>query len=119
MLVAPGTYSENLRVDSKSVTVRSSAGSAKTILDGMRKGPVISLTGLPSNTDVIDGFTIRNGATTLSPSDGGVSAQSVSYTVQNSVVTGNYGYGIHSTFSRATLLNNRISVVGPGTPDSY
>ena len=120
VLVAPGTYAANLKVTGKSITLRSESGAAQTVLDGSQTGPVLSLSGAATISDVVDGFTIRNGTSPgYSPPDGGIVAQTVSVTVQNNIIEGNYGYGIHGTFSRMTILNNQISTVGPGSASSY
>jgi hypothetical protein len=41
-LVAPGTYYENINFMGKAITVTSSAGAAQTIIDGGKKGPVVT-----------------------------------------------------------------------------
>jgi pectin methylesterase-like acyl-CoA thioesterase len=42
VLVAPGTYNENIDFDGKAITVTSSGGAAGTIIDGGSNGPAVS-----------------------------------------------------------------------------
>src|SRR5215471_2526966 len=41
VLVAPGTYTENINFNGKAITVTSSVGAAQTIIDGGAKAPVV------------------------------------------------------------------------------
>jgi hypothetical protein len=66
VLVEPGTYYENIPVWRKVITLISSAGAEKTILDGSipiegRHESIIYSAGYQSPTLFIDGFTFRNG----------------------------------------------------------
>ncbi len=60
VVVASGTYFENLHVD-KSVTLVATAGAAVTTLDGGRIGRVIFARGTGAESVAIVGFTITNG----------------------------------------------------------
>ena len=42
VLVAPGTYNENIDFKGKGITVTSSGGAAKTIIDGASAAPAVS-----------------------------------------------------------------------------
>jgi hypothetical protein len=67
VLVAPGTYNENINFNGKAITVTSSGGAASTIIDGGAT-PGLAVVAFQSNetrTSVISNFTIRNGG--LSP----------------------------------------------------
>ena len=64
VLVAPGTYCENLNwPNTHGIDLRSEAGEESTIIDGNSSGPVIriSVTVNADSTTMISGFTIRNG----------------------------------------------------------
>ncbi|MDP2897844.1 MAG: right-handed parallel beta-helix repeat-containing protein [bacterium] len=66
IIVAPGTYFENLQFSGADVVLRSSDPSdpavvAGTVIDGEGAGSVIRLTGGETESCVISGFTIRNG----------------------------------------------------------
>ena len=79
VLVAPGTYVENLTFLGKAITVVSAGGPATTIIDGNFAGPVVSFTAGEPRTAVLRGFTLQHGATTFS--GGGVLIQSSSPTI--------------------------------------
>ena len=61
ILVAPGTYGENIDLACKSITVASEAGEAETVIDGNRVGSVVIASCGDTGVATIDGFTIRNG----------------------------------------------------------
>ena len=118
VLVAPGTYYENLQVQNKSITVRSDKGAAQTILDGGKKNVVANISaGIGFNT-TLDGFTIQNGATSLSPSNGGVVAYGFA-TIQNNVIRENWGYGINVQGGSVNILNNHIVTTAPSASQGY
>ena len=70
--VASGTWFENLTIDTKEITLISSAGAATTTLDGSHLGPVLKITNTPGIATVVSGFTLQNGSP-LGSSQGSVS----------------------------------------------
>src|SRR5438094_9074035 len=70
VLVAPGTYVENIDFSGKIITVVSSGGPANTIIDGGQNGIVVNFANAEPRAAVINGFTIRNAAF---PANGGYS----------------------------------------------
>ena len=60
VLVADGTYTENLDID-KDIKIISENGAEKTIIDGAQKGTTISFSSNTTREAIIDGFTITNG----------------------------------------------------------
>lgn len=79
VLVAPGTYVENLFYHGKAITVRSRYGPANTTIDGNQSGSVVAFMLSEHEDSVLDGFTITNGSGTwigtslfLSGSGGGI-----------------------------------------------
>jgi hypothetical protein len=113
VLVAPGTYYENLTIDTKEIVIRSSDGAAKTILDGSKIGVVVTITNTPSLATTIDGFTIRNGHTPFTPSDGGIFLRNAGATIQNNTISGNYGWGIDANISSINALSNHFVTTAP------
>jgi hypothetical protein len=118
VLVAPGTYYENLQVQNKSITVRSDKGAAQTILDGGKKNVVANISAGVGFNVTLDGFTIQNGATSLSPSNGGVVAYGFA-TIQNNVIRGNWGYGITVQGGSVNILNNHVVTTAPADSQGY
>src|ERR1700733_10927393 len=58
VLVAPGTYNENIDFKGKAITVTSSDGATKTIIDGGSKAPAASFITNETSASTISGFTI-------------------------------------------------------------
>lgn len=115
VLVAPGTYNENISFEGKGITVTSSGGATVTIIDGGSKGgqATVVFAHAETNTSIISNFTIRGGGDTIfnGSSDGGIYVSNSSPTIQNNIVTANYCHNIDVEFGTATILNNEISGV--------
>ncbi len=108
VLVAPGTYVESIDFSGKAITVRSSAGPAKTIIDGRNaQAPVVRFGSGETNNSVIAGFTIENG------NSGGVSINFASPVVQGNLIRNNAsgeGGGLSVTgSSTARILRNVLT----------
>jgi len=65
ILVKPGCYRENIRVNHKSLEIISTAGPRETIIDGNANGTVLTFNGLGDKKLVLEGFTIINGTGTM------------------------------------------------------
>ena len=65
VLVAPGTYTENITFRGKVLTLRSEAGAGATVIDGNQAGTVVTFDGGETRFAVLEGFTITNGMTSL------------------------------------------------------
>jgi predicted outer membrane repeat protein len=61
VLVAPGTYTENIDFLGKAITVKSTEGAEKTIIDGAQSGAVVIFLHGEDENSVLDGFTLTNG----------------------------------------------------------
>ena len=120
VLVAPGTYYENLLVQNKSIALKSIAGAATTIIDGGRHDVTLQLSDTPDLTMLVTGFTFRGGGTPISPSNGGITLFGFA-TITDNIIQNNYGYGISVLGGTADILNNHISTVSPtaGQPQCY
>ena len=116
MLVAPGTYLENIDFQGKAITVTSSDGAAVTIVDGGGAGPVASFKSGEGAGSVLNGLTLRNG----SPSNtfpffnegGGVAILNSSPTITGNVITGNHaicGIGMEVKGGSAIIRGNTIT----------
>ena len=101
VIVAGGTYLENIHFRGKNVRVSSSDPLdgyvvAATILDGNKAGRVVTFLGTEDETCVLEGFTIRNGMT-MSGCGAGILGATwdarTRATIRNNVVTRNVAYG--------------------------
>ncbi len=61
VLVAPGTYLENIDFKGKAITVTSSDGPATTILDGQAKRATVAFRSQEDYRSILSGFTVQNG----------------------------------------------------------
>ena len=114
VLVAPGTYFENINYSGKAVTVVSAQGPAVTIIDGSNRGPVVTFSSGEGPTAVLSGFTIQHGSASSSPYDGGgISIQSSSPAISGNWIVNNVaadgGGGISSSFGSPVIRGNTIS----------
>jgi parallel beta-helix repeat protein len=110
IVVAPGTYKENIYFKGKAVTVKSSHGPNRTVLDGTRSGPVVHFIFGEWLDSVLTGFTVRNG---LAPQGGGVYCDGSSPTVRGNKIVLNkadIGGGIYCTqYAFPEIADNIIS----------
>ncbi|PYJ00730.1 MAG: hypothetical protein DMF00_06970 [Verrucomicrobia bacterium] len=81
ILVSPGTYRENIDYHGKAVSVRSTRGSARTIIDGSNAGPVVTFQTGEGVHSTLSGFTIQHGSAS-------------------------FGAGVTLTFASATITRN-------------
>lgn len=111
VLVAPGTYFENLSI-SKSLTPRSTAGATDTTIDGQRTRVVVEVRGTGTETVVISGFTITNGLQANTFQSGGIYLDTVIAEISDNVIRNNsgcLGSGISTTTAAVTIVRNRIA----------
>ena len=116
VLVAPGTYLENISFAGKAITVTSSAGAASTTIDGGGAGSVVTFNHGETTSSVLSGFTIIHGNASFG--GGGVEINSASPIIENNVITQNQacgdGNGVEAAFSSAIIRKNTISNNTPG-----
>jgi hypothetical protein len=106
VLVAPGSYVENIDYSGKAITIRSDVDGdpatqdlspETTIIDGNQSDSVVVFQSGEGADSVLKGFTITNG---LADFGGGIYCIQSSPTIQNSVITGNtatnYGGGMQT-----------------------
>jgi len=123
VLVAEGTYVENIHVDGKDIVLRSTDPAnpqvvAATVIDGNQSGSVVSFAGTETEACVLSGFTITNGSA-FEVYGGGIcgGAWGVARTyatIRNNTITGNavdWGdggglYGCHGTIENNTISDN-------------
>lgn len=61
VLVSPGTYYEIIEMPARPLTLKSVTGPASTIINGLRKGTVVSVAAGATRATVLSGFTITQG----------------------------------------------------------
>jgi parallel beta helix pectate lyase-like protein len=114
VLVAPGTYFENIYFKGKAITVRSAKGASDTIIDGRFREPVVTFSSGEGRNSVLRGFTIRHGASTGESywDGGGIWIRAASPTIRNNVIRNNVasdgGGGIGVDFGSPKIIYNRI-----------
>jgi parallel beta-helix repeat protein len=104
VVVAPGTYFENLFFWAPAITVKSAAGPDTTIIHGDGQQPAAAFQVGQGPATVLSGFTIRNGGMS-----GGIFVSFASPTITNNIITNNSTCGIFLRFSSAVVKNNTIS----------
>jgi parallel beta-helix repeat protein len=114
VLVAPGTYTENIDFKGKSITVtsgaKSSADASATVIQGAREGSVVTFQSNEPLTSVLNGFTIQNAFSSalLNINSDGVDILSASPTVQNNVIQNNIGCGVLVSGSSSPLVQGNL-----------
>jgi hypothetical protein len=114
VLVAPGTYVENINFMGKAITVKSSNGPKVTIIDGNANGPVVGFNTSEGPNSVLSGFTLQNGSASLSFHyfGGGVAISSASPTIKLNVIKSNTatdGGGVGVYFGSPIITGNTIT----------
>jgi hypothetical protein len=115
VIVAEGTYEENIDFRGRNITLRSTDPTDRaivetTIIDGNQAGSVVTFAGTEDETCVLSGFTIRNGN---GNAGGGIRAGMSEYhslaIIENNIITGNSaGNGGGVAYCDGLIGNNRI-----------
>jgi parallel beta-helix repeat protein len=106
VLVAPGTYVENINFLGKAIRVRSEEGPEVTIVDGNRAGPVAAFTSGEVPASILDGFTMRNGFEGVLIGFGSSPTISNNVIIENRVCSG--GGAIKVINSGSPIIQNNI-----------
>ncbi|MFN0006408.1 MAG: hypothetical protein ACKVXR_00760 [Planctomycetota bacterium] len=103
LLVAPGTYLENVHFNGKALSVIGSGGASATVIDGGGEGPCATIHG-GAGVPRLQGSTLTNGSFSFG---GGLRVQSVNAIVRDCVIRGNaaavQGGGVWIGFCSPTL----------------
>lgn len=104
VMVAPGTYVENILIVDKDITVQSQCGPNITIIDGNEEPNAVFIN--LTDESILDGFTIQNGF------QSGICSASASPRIENCIVKENSNEdgsgGIFLTFSDPIIVNCTI-----------
>jgi len=113
VLVAAGTYTENINFNGKAIRVVSASGPKVTIIDGGKLNTVVTFSSGETTASILRGFTIQNGnATTVLGEGGGIAVEGSSPTIVGNVITNNEaceGDGIGVGFGSPIIQGNVIS----------
>jgi hypothetical protein len=119
VVVAPGTYFENIHFKGKNIVLRSKVPHTPswTIIDGSQAGPVVTFSGTEDETCVLSGFTIRNGKARDADGGGirgGTSDHHTRATIENNTITANFGIDAFArggglAYCDGTIKNNTIT----------
>ena len=106
VLVAPGTYYENIDFLGKAITVTSSAGAATTILDGSKgQNPAVIFRNNEGSNSIFNGFTVQGGGFDGSPvpagnyGTSGIVVTGGTPVISNNILTHNFCNSIESSGS--------------------
>lgn len=120
VLVAPGTYLENINFLGKAILVKGSDGAEVTTIDGNMTGSVVTFASGEGPDSILEGFTITNGTGTLDPQGyycgGGVFCETSSPTVTKNTITRNStsqnyvkGAGIYCKQASPQIIENIVT----------
>lgn len=105
VLVAPGSYMENIDFHGKAIILQSEAGSESTILDGGKHGSVVYFVTGENENSALSGFTIRNGDSSLG---GGIYCSRSTPSINHCTITKNHASmagGVGCLASSPTITN--------------
>lgn len=96
IIVAPGTYHENIRFGNQNVILQSRdphswATILKTVIDGGANGPTVRFGGCERPDCILTGFTITNGR---HPFGAGIAGENTHASIQNNYIMNNIAYGV-------------------------
>jgi Big-like domain-containing protein len=114
VLVAPGTYSENIDFKGKAITVTSESGPDVTTIDAGNADSVVKFISGERRDSVLTGFTLQKGrpASTSSSEGGGILIRESSPKITNNKITNNHaciGAGIGILSGSPLIQGNTIT----------
>ncbi len=125
VLVAPGSYVENIDFLGKAISV-TGAGADMTVIDGGQSGSVVTFANGETQATLLEGFTIRNGSGTpgtLNSHGGGIYCYDTSPYILKCTITENsadFGGGVECNistlpvFDQCTISGNIGTIQGGG-----
>jgi hypothetical protein len=110
VLVAPGTYNENINFNGKAIIVTSSGGAAVTMISGNNHAATVTFATNETRNSVLSNFTIVHGGDGTYPgTQGGIYIQLASPTISRNTISQAGCYGVGSRAGAPLIQNNLIS----------
>ena len=115
VLVAPGTYFENIDFKGKLITVQSAQGPSGTTIDGGNVAPVVNFSTGETSAAILQGFTLQHGNAPFAfgYEGAGIHIASASPTIAGNFITANTacgsGTGISVAFASPVIRDNTIT----------
>lgn len=107
VVVCPGTYTENLLIEGRELTLLAAEGPGETTLDGGGAGAVVTVSG--ARYFALEGFTVTNG---LAEHGGGLSAEGSELAISGNVFVGNtatlQGGGFYLSRCQGAVWGNTV-----------
>ena len=120
VVVARGTYTENIDFEGKAIVVTSQSGPETTIIDGGGTDPVVLFKNGETRESVLNGFTIRNGADISFDSPAAIYIDYASSpSITSNIFTENAGCGIWmagSPYIAGNTIEHTLQPKGYCTP---
>ncbi|MGB8658281.1 MAG: right-handed parallel beta-helix repeat-containing protein [Candidatus Zixiibacteriota bacterium] len=123
VLVAPGTYYENISFNTRRILVKSQAGAESTIINSAQDySPIVAFSYEEEDTNsILDGFTLQRGRN-LNGYGGAVYCESASPTIRNNIIRGNRaseGGAVYCDNGSPLIINNHIEEDTAGVGGVY
>jgi hypothetical protein len=109
ILVASGTYRENIDFLGKAITVEGASAAATILQGGSAPGAVVKFTSGEGRSSVLSNFTIQGGVPAGVPDAGGILIYRASPTIENNIIQNNTGCGIGGFDSSPLIAGNLIT----------
>jgi parallel beta-helix repeat protein len=109
ILVASGTYRENIDFLGKSITVEGTSAATTILQGGSAPGAVVKFISGEGRGSVLSNFTIQGGVPAAVPDAGGILIYRASPTIQNNIIQNNTGCGIGGYDSSPLIAGNLIT----------
>jgi hypothetical protein len=109
IVVASGTYAENIDFLGKSITVEGTSAATTILQGGSAPGAVVKFVSGESRSSVLSNFTIQGGVPAAVPDAGGIFIYRASPTIENNIIQKNIGCGIGGFDSSPLIAGNLIT----------
>ena len=108
VLVAPGTYVENINFNGKAITVESEKGVSVTTIDGNQNGSVVTFANGESSSTILRGFTISKGTGTYNCSSNSFSGGGIYCFLSSPYITDNTICRNYATYGGGIAIDGTI-----------